>query len=81
MLLSCSGLLRAALRKGVLEAPHWNNLLMRGKEGAAELLWAALGCSGLLCAKACLIRCSGKFRFSRFWGPFCLWRRFRPTNF
>ena len=30
---------------------------------------------------ACLKLCFGKLCFGRFWGPLCLWRRFRPTNF
>ena len=29
----------------------------------------------------CLKLCFGKLCFGRFWGPLCLWRRFRPTNF
>ena len=73
-----------------LEALSSNQFLKRGE----WLCWSsvrlavghAFGWAGLLGAmmwlgRASLKPCFGKLCFGRFWGPFCLWRRFRPTNF
>ena len=74
-----------------LEALSSNQFLKRGE----WLCWSsvrlavavghAFGWAGLLGAmvwlgRASLKPCSGKLCFGRFWGPFCLWRRFRRTN-
>ena len=51
--------------------------------GCGPCFWLAPRLLGAMVwlGPACLKPCSGKLRFGRFWGPFCLWRRFRRTNF
>ena len=83
----CFGSFRVALVH--LEALSSNQFLKREE----WLCWSsvrlavghAFGWAGLLGAmvwrgRASLKPFSGKLCFGRFWGPFCLWRRFRPTN-